>query len=122
MRLTDSFERSWHSTMTVEFNVPGRPVSAQSGNIASLRQWQLEVSRAAISALAQPMFSPLLGRLPLDEPVHVEAIYFYPGQRAMIDVDNMVKPMLDALKRLVYTDGMERLARRTVMLKVRPAR
>jgi len=90
--------------MTIEFNVRGRPVSAQSSNIPSLRQWQLEVSRAATSALALPPFSRLFPLMPLNEAVHIEAIYFYPGQRAMIDVDNMLKPMLDALKRLVFTD------------------
>jgi hypothetical protein len=90
--------------MAVEFAVGGRPVSAQTGNISSLRQWQRDVSRAATAVLAQPSFAGLLPLIPLDEAVHVEAIYFYVGSRAFIDVDNMIKPILDALKRLVYTD------------------
>jgi Holliday junction resolvase RusA-like endonuclease len=43
-------------------------------------------------------------RVPLDEAVHIEVVYFYAGTRALIDVDNMLKPILDALQRLIYTN------------------
>jgi hypothetical protein len=42
------------------------------------------------------------GRPPITTPVWVRITYFYEG--AALDVDNMVKPILDAIGGVVYVD------------------
>ena len=75
-----------------EFIVAKHPVSSQSGG-AGRRQWQQEVrQRAAARWGAEP---PYAGE------VMVTIIYFN-GKR--IDVDNIPKVIVDALKGLVYPD------------------
>jgi hypothetical protein len=76
----------------VEFVVPGVPISNQVPG-ANLSSW-----RAAIAAEARSRWNspPLLVEL------KAIVINFYAGIRPTLDLDNMSKPILDAMENLVY--------------------
>lgn len=77
-----------------EFIVPGPPVSQQARRRALRDQWMQEVRRAAaLDWGAEPAFA---------NEVMVTILYFFDGSR--LDVDNIPKPILDALTGLVYAD------------------
>jgi|SRR5581483_267965 len=78
-----------------EFIVNGPPVSQQARRRERVRQWIDEV-RAAASR------SWLLGEIPISESVLLIITYFY--ETTSIDVDNIPKPIIDALKGLVFMD------------------
>ncbi len=78
-----------------EFIIDGPPVSQQARRTKRVLQWKQEVRRAA-----QQVWPA--GELPVTEPVMIAITYFYGG--ASMDVDNIPKPVLDALKGLVYMD------------------
>jgi Holliday junction resolvase RusA-like endonuclease len=82
--------------MPFEFTVPGQPISHQSHNKQLLDAWQQQV-RAAAAALwgSAPAVSVWL---------RIAVTYFYEGATVRLDLDNMLKPIQDALKGLVYTD------------------
>lgn len=78
-----------------EFIVIGTPVSSQTRNTKKLRKWQDTVRVAAKTRWPA-------GELPLNQPLKVSVVYYYEGEA--LDVDNMIKPIQDALKGLIYTD------------------
>jgi crossover junction endodeoxyribonuclease RusA len=81
-----------------EFTVQGPPVSQQTRNRSRLHSWKATVqSRAAGRWPAQ---SP-----PLTQQLRAVLVYYYDGEP--LDTDNMVKPILDALKGLVYEDDSQ---------------
>jgi crossover junction endodeoxyribonuclease RusA len=78
-----------------EFIIDGPPVSQQARRRERVLQWKQEVRRAA-----QQVWPA--GELPVTEPVMIAITHFY-GDASM-DIDNIPKPVLDALKGLVYVD------------------
>jgi crossover junction endodeoxyribonuclease RusA len=76
-----------------EFVVQGFPRTADS---KSRRSWQKDVTAAAASAWP-PGVEPLQGEL------SARIIYFFTDSTNR-DVDNIIKPILDALKGLVFVD------------------
>jgi Holliday junction resolvase RusA-like endonuclease len=78
-----------------EFVVDGPPVSQQARRRERVRQWIDEV-RAAASRF---WFS---GEVPVSESVLLSVTYFYDA--TSIDVDNIPKPIIDALRGLVFMD------------------
>ena len=78
-----------------EFVVDGPPVSQQTRRRARLPPWRADVLAAA--TIRWPS-----GDAPAEEPVSVEITHFYEG--APGDVDNIIKPILDAIKGLVLAD------------------
>lgn len=78
-----------------EFTIKGPPVSSQTKNRKALQRWKQSVKTAA-AARVQP------GTTPTALPVKVTITYYYEGDSP--DVDNIVKPMQDALCGLVYVD------------------
>ena len=78
--------------MPFEFVIDKPPVSLQSSR-DTLRQWRQDVRRAAAARWES--------ELPHSGAVMATIIYFNGKQ---IDVDNIPKPILDALKGLVYPD------------------
>lgn len=76
----------------VEFVVEGPPLSPQARGRA---RWIRAVQAAALEQWEAGS--------PVTVDVVVAITYFYHG-RAAIDVDNMAKPILDALKGFVYRD------------------
>jgi len=81
-----------------EFTIKGPPVSFQTRNKDRLRAWKGDVSQAS-SAAATPGEPPVLG------PVAVTITYYYDGESP--DVDNIVKPILDALNGIVFGDDAQ---------------
>ena len=78
-----------------EFIIDGPPVSQQTRRRARLRTWRATVKQAAEKDWPRET-------LPITEPVMLKVTYFY--DRVSIDVDNIIKPIQDALKGLVYVD------------------
>jgi crossover junction endodeoxyribonuclease RusA len=87
--------------MHLEFVVLGPPISNQQNTPkgkASLAAWQ-----ATIAGAAGPLWpNPLLTG-------HLKAtiINFYAGNKPSVDVDNMPKPILDAMQQIVYDDDRQ---------------
>ena len=80
-----------------EFVVPGSPVSQQTRRKELLREWMQTVQEVARQGwVAEP---PLVGA------VAVTITYFYDSD--LLDVDNIPKPVLDALKGIVYDDDRQ---------------
>jgi crossover junction endodeoxyribonuclease RusA len=78
-----------------EFIVDGPPVSQQTRKTEKLRKW-----REAVRQEAEKYWSSEQSMT--DGYVMVQVIYFY--ESASLDVDNIVKPIQDALINLVYVD------------------
>ncbi|MCX6955364.1 MAG: RusA family crossover junction endodeoxyribonuclease [Verrucomicrobia bacterium] len=85
--------------MTFDFLVPQRPVSAQTKNRANLQLWKTFVrghaagiwgSAAAVSNVE----------------VHLTLVYLSDPDDP-VDVDNIIKPIQDALVGLVYADDVQ---------------
>jgi crossover junction endodeoxyribonuclease RusA len=77
-----------------DFVVLGVPVSVQAKR-PSIQRW-----KAAVSAAAQAAWSA--DEPPLDDPVQIHITYYH--ESAPLDVDNMLKPIQDALCGIVYVD------------------
>ena len=76
-----------------EFVVEGPPVSQQTRRRARRRAWVDELRRSAMSR-----WPP--GEPPAAGAIHVEITHVFVGTSG--DLDNLAKPVLDALKGLVY--------------------
>ncbi|QYJ01577.1 RusA family crossover junction endodeoxyribonuclease [Thalassovita mediterranea] len=82
-----------------EFFLPGVPVSAQAKNKANLRAWQARVEAAAIAKLQPQTFVTF-------EPLEFELLFFVETDLAS-DLDNATKPILDALRGVIYSDDRQ---------------
>ena len=80
-----------------EFVLSGPPVSQQARRRERVREWQREVRRVARAHWGD--------EAPFDGEVMVTITYFF--EVASLDVDNIPKPILDALKGVVYSDDSE---------------
>ena len=83
-----------------EFVIDGPPVSSQTNNRKNLRKWRKELKNKAKSHWQKN--KPSVG-----DSVMVEITYFYEKGPPKIDVDNMSKPILDALEGVVYEDDVQ---------------
>jgi Holliday junction resolvase RusA-like endonuclease len=92
----------------LEFVVLGPPVSNQPSNPANLTAWKNTVKDEAQKAWTK---APLTGRL------KTMLINFHKGEKPPLDVDNMSKPVHDAMNNLVYED--DRQIRQTEISHVR---
>jgi crossover junction endodeoxyribonuclease RusA len=95
----------------VEFIIEGVPL-AQRASAASLEKWKARVADAARAQLQE-------GHWATTGPVAITILYF-PIATMRGDVDNIVKPILDALNRLVYID--DRQVERIWVQKFEPGR
>ncbi|SRR5947209_6911088 len=93
----------------LEFVVPGPPVSHQAKDKAQLKKWQITVRAAAAKIWANP---PLTGKLKL------LLINFHEGDKPSLDDDNMVKPIRDALNKLVYDDDRQIRYSETIQVSI----
>jgi crossover junction endodeoxyribonuclease RusA len=80
----------------LEFTVDGPPVSHQTKDRGSLASWK-DIIRAE-AAKCWGSKSPLKCKL------KCTIINFHEGNTASLDDDNMVKPIRDAMNKLVYVD------------------
>lgn len=94
-----------------EFIVAGTAISLQ-GSSDSKRVWKETIQAAARAALPE-------GSWLLTDPLAV-TIYIFPGVAMQGDVDNRVKPILDAMVRCVYSD--DEIVERVVVQKFEPER
>lgn len=84
-------------TIPFEFVIGGPPVSQQTRRRTLVKEWTQEVKNVAESSWDTA--PPFAGE------VMVTITYFFEG--GSLDVDNMPKPILDALKELVYSDDSQ---------------
>jgi Holliday junction resolvase RusA-like endonuclease len=77
-----------------EFTLKGPPVSNQTRNRQRLQQWKSDVSAAATAAWQHPTASA--------DDVAVTITYYYEDDSP--DVDNIIKPIQDALNGIVFND------------------
>ena len=78
-----------------EFTVDGPPVSYQTRNRTGLREW-----RRRVRTVAERHWP--VGEPPASGPVMFTIIHFYDDRE--MDTDNIPKPIIDALKGLVFQD------------------
>ncbi|SAK56201.1 Endodeoxyribonuclease RusA [Caballeronia temeraria] len=81
-----------------EFTIKGPPLSAQTHNRVRLREWKDQVRRAAAARVPG-------GMQPVKAPVKITVTYYYSGKTP--DVDNIGKPIQDALNGLVFVDDSQ---------------
>ena len=87
----------------IEFLIGGTPVSSQAKRAESRDQWKRRVKAASQSAIPKPHFVST-------ERMSV-TIFYLPAEPMEGDIDNIAKPILDALCRHIYLDDgqVERL-------------
>lgn len=78
-----------------EFVIPQRPVSQQARRQARLREWKAFIAAHARLAINEP-------RVLVAEPVALRLLYFY--DEAALDIDNILKPIQDALVGILIED------------------
>ncbi len=78
-----------------EFLIKGRPVSQQTRRQQLLREWKALVRQEAISYWTST-------HLPADGPVCITLVYLF--DEVELDIDNIIKPIQDALVGLVFLD------------------
>ena len=82
----------------LEFTVLGPPVSYQTRDKANLKAWMKVVRDEAAKKWTGA---------PLATKLKMILINFHEGNVAPLDDDNMVKPIRDALNKLVYDDDRQ---------------
>lgn len=93
-----------------EFVVDGTPVSLQAHRKESIHQWKERIVEASKHHLPQGHFATEL-------PV-AATIFYFPDAEMQGDIDNIVKPILDALKQHIYIDDHQ--VQRLVIQKFEP--
>src|ERR1700730_5294688 len=83
----------------LEFVVAGTPVSHQAKRRESLDQWKSRVVEASRTILPE-------GHFATEDPLGI-TLYYIPDSEMQGDIDNIVKPILDALGRHVYIDDQQ---------------
>ncbi len=81
-----------------EFIVNGPPISLQTKRRSRLQAW-----KATVRQEAERYWT--IGSPPTAELVTIAITYYFEG--ASLDVDNMIKPIQDALNGLVYADDKQ---------------
>jgi len=83
----------------LEFIVEGTPVSLQAKRASSRAAWKNLVKRASYAVLPE-------GHFAFEGSISVTLFYF-PATEMEGDIDNIVKPILDALCRHIYLDDKQ---------------
>jgi crossover junction endodeoxyribonuclease RusA len=96
----------------LEFIVFGTPVSHQRGNRRAKAEWKQLVKNGSLSALPEAHFCT-------EQPLAV-TLYYFPNGRMDGDIDNIIKPTLDALTKHIYFDDNQ--IERIVVQKFEPDR
>lgn len=87
-----------NAALPFEFAIEGPPVSQQARRRELVRQWSRSVRDAALHRWDADTS-------PVAEVIMLTIIYFY--NDVPMDVDNIPKPILDALNGLVYVDDSQ---------------
>jgi hypothetical protein len=83
----------------LEFVVHGTPVSLQRANPRAKSEWKQLVKASSVPSLPEQHFAT--------ERRLAVTLYYYPEDRMVGDVDNIVKLTLDALSRHIYLDDSQ---------------
>jgi crossover junction endodeoxyribonuclease RusA len=94
----------------IEFVVDGTPVSSQAKRPESRNEWKDRVRATSRTALLE-------GHWASEDRIAVTLFYF-PAARVQLDVDNIVKLVLDALCKHIYMDDAQ--VERVVVQKFEP--
>jgi crossover junction endodeoxyribonuclease RusA len=94
----------------IEFLVHGTPVSLQAKRPESRAEWKTRVKDASKVALPEAHFA--------SEERMAVTLYYLPDEPMQGDIDNIVKPILDALSRHIYIDDTQ--VERVVVQKFEP--
>jgi Holliday junction resolvase RusA-like endonuclease len=94
----------------LEFVVSGTPVSLQTKRREALDEWKERVIAASRTMLPESHFAT-------DDPLAI-TLYYFPSSEMQGDIDNIVKPILDALERHIYLD--DRQIQRVLVQKFEP--
>lgn len=81
-----------------EFFVEGPPLSQQTRNPARLRQWKTDVRAEAAKLWLAP---------PVEVNLKLTVVYYHERESVLIDHDNMIKPIQDALAGLIYVNDRQ---------------
>lgn len=84
--------------LPLEFTVEGPPVSARSENRPLLDGWRQRVRAAAAARWGSAA--------PVAVPLGITVVYYHLVGTSRIDLDNLLKPVQDALTGLVYVDDV----------------
>lgn len=84
--------------LPLEFVVLGIPVSAQSSNSNRKQRWAKAIAEAASARIPA-------GANLTEEDVKLTVVYYF--LEGSLDLDNMMKPIADALKNVVYRDDAQ---------------
>lgn len=96
----------------IEFFILDEVPVSLSGKPASINRWKHTVETAARASIDASSWAT-------DQPVSV-TIFYFPEDRMQGDVDNIVKPILDAMKPFIYID--DRQVERVWVQKFEPDR
>jgi len=94
----------------LEFLVAEAPVSLQAKRRQSLDQWKGRIVAASRAVIPE-------GHFVTDRPI-AATLFYFPAAEMAGDIDNIVKPILDALGRHVYQD--DRQVHRVLVKKFEP--
>ena len=94
----------------LEFLVTGTPVSLQAKRRESLDRWKARIIDASRSILPD-------GHFATKNPV-AATLFYFPEAEMAGDIDNIVKPLLDALGEYIYVD--DRQVHRVLVQKFEP--
>lgn len=83
----------------IEFLVRGTPASAQTKLATTRDRWKQNVRQASLSALPEGHFTT--------EAAIAVTLFYFPLGDMQGDLDNIVKPVLDALCRHIYLDDSQ---------------
>lgn len=91
--------------VSFEFVIQGPPFSVNSAKKQPHKhnRWKAEVGRAAREQWIKD--NRALADLPLNQPTEIMITTFF--QALALDVDNVVKPILDGLKGVLYVDDKD---------------
>ncbi|WP_158743811.1 RusA family crossover junction endodeoxyribonuclease [Acidisphaera sp. L21] len=96
----------------LEFIVPGTPVSLQVKRQESKNLWKERVRQASYNALPDGHFATASAL--------AVTLFYFPSGEMTGDIDNIVKPILDALNKHIYLD--DRQIERIWVQKFEPGR
>jgi len=83
--------------MSFEFLIPKRPVSLQVKNRGNLQKWKDFVRNEAAKTWTGTQYDENFN-------LHLMLVYLYDANEVALDVDNIIKPIQDALVGLIYSD------------------
>jgi hypothetical protein len=96
----------------LEFLVTGTAMSLQAKRRESVDRWKVRIKDASRTVLPEGHFATA-GAVSV-------TLFYFPASKMMGDVDNIVKPILDALCRHIYLDDNQ--VERVVVQKFEPER